>query len=158
MHRLRHRMDIAMAIGEGVKAQGGNSVAATKLRIVIVEDSAIIRARLAESLTEIPNLEIVGLAETEQEAVTLLRDSDWDAAILDLQLKKGTGLGVLKALALVPKPAHGKVIVFTNYAFPQYRERSLTLGADYFFDKSREFHRVREVLSELAVGNPSGSH
>jgi len=147
-----------MASGEGVKAQGGRSVGATKLRIVIVEDSAIIRARLAESLTEIPNLEIVGLAETEQEAVTLLRDSDWDAAILDLQLKKGTGLGVLKALALVPRSAHGKVIVFTNYAFPQYRERSLTLGADYFFDKSREFHRVREVLSDLAVGNPSGSH
>lgn len=151
-------MNIAMAIGEGVKAQGENSVAATKLRIVIVEDSAIIRARLAESLTEIPNLEIVGLAETEQEAVTLLQDADWDAAILDLQLKKGTGLGVLKALALVAKPAHGKIIVFTNYAFPQYRERSLTLGADYFFDKSREFHRVREVLSDLAIGNPSGSH
>ncbi len=151
-------MNIAMSVGEGVGAQGGNSVASTKLRIVIVEDSAIIRARLAESLTEIPNLEIVGLAETEQEAVALLRDADWDAAILDLQLKKGTGLGVLKALALVPKPAHSKVIVFTNYAFPQYRERSLTLGADYFFDKSREFHRVREVLSDLAVGNPSGSH
>jgi DNA-binding NarL/FixJ family response regulator len=151
-------MNIAMSIGERVEVQGGNSVAATKLRIVIVEDSAIIRARLAESLTEIPNLEIVGLAETEQEAVTLLKDADWDAAILDLQLKKGTGLGVLKTLALVPKPAHSKVIVFTNYAFPQYRERSLTLGADYFFDKSREFHRVREVLSALAVGNPSGSH
>jgi DNA-binding NarL/FixJ family response regulator len=151
-------MNMAMSIGERVEVQGGNSVAATKLRIVIVEDSAIIRARLAESLTEIPNLEIVGLAETEQEAVTLLKDADWDAAILDLQLKKGTGLGVLKALALAPKPAGSKVIVFTNYAFPQYRERSLTLGADYFFDKSREFHRVREVLSALAVGNPSGSH
>jgi DNA-binding NarL/FixJ family response regulator len=151
-------MSNAMAIGEGVQVQGGQSVAATKLRVVIVEDSAIIRARLAESLTEIPNLEIVGLAETEQEAMALLRETDWDAAVLDLQLKKGTGLGVLKALALVPKPPHSKVIVFTNYAFPQYRERSLTLGADYFFDKSREFHRVREVLSDLAVANPSGSH
>jgi two-component system OmpR family response regulator len=149
-------MSIAMAIGEGVQVQGGKSVAATKLRIVIVEDSAIIRARLAESLTEIPNVEIVGMAETELEAVAILRDTDWDAAVLDLQLKKGTGLGVLKAL--VPKPAHSKVIVFTNYAFPQYRERSLTLGADYFFDKSREFHRVREVLSDLAVAKPSDSH
>ena len=151
-------MNNAIAFEEGVEVQGGKSVAATKLRIVIVEDSAIIRARLAESLTEIPNLEIVGLAETEQEAVALLRETDWDAAVLDLQLKKGTGLGVLKALALVPKPVNSKVIVFTNYAFPQYRERSLILGADYFFDKSREFHRVREVLSDLAVGNPSGSH
>ena len=140
------------------RGSGGLSVAHKKLRIVIVEDSAIIRARLAESLTEIPSLEIVGLAETEQEAVALLRGAEWDAAVLDLQLKKGTGLGVLKALAQVPKPAHSKVIVFTNYAFPQYRERSLTLGADYFFDKSREFHRVREVLSDLAVATPSGSH
>ena len=150
-------MSIATAIGEGAQVQGGKSVAATKLRVVIVEDSAIIRARLAESLTEIPNLEIVGLAETEQEAVALLRETDWDATVLDLQLRKGTGLGVLKALALIPKPAHSKVIVFTNYAFPQYRERSLSLGADYFFDKSREFHRVRDVLSDLAVDKPSVS-
>ena len=53
-------MNMAVPVGEGVEDQGGNSVAVTKLRIVIVEDSAIIRARLAESLTEIPNLEIVG--------------------------------------------------------------------------------------------------
>ena len=129
----------------------------TKLRVVIVEDSAMIRARLAETLTEIPNLEIIGEAETEAEAVALLRQGGWDATILDLQLKKGTGLGVLKALAQ-DKPAAAKVIVFTNFAFPQYKDRSLQLGADYFFDKSREFHRVREVLSDLATGNPTVSH
>jgi hypothetical protein len=48
--------------------------------------------------------------------------------------------------------------VFTNFAFPQYKDRSLQLGADYFFDKSREFHRVREILSDLATGNPPVSH
>jgi DNA-binding NarL/FixJ family response regulator len=133
-------------------------VAGTKLRIVIVEDSAIIRARLAETLAEIPNLEIVGVAETEQEAVALLRDAQWDATVLDLQLKKGTGLGVLKTLGQSARAAKRTVIVFTNYAFPQYKERSLLLGADYFFDKSREFQRVREVLSELAAGLSSSSH
>jgi DNA-binding NarL/FixJ family response regulator len=136
----------------------GQRVADTKLRIVIVEDSAIIRARLSESLAEIPNLEIVGLAETEQEAVALLRDGQWDATVLDLQLKKGTGLGVLKALAQAPRSKKRTVIVFTNYAFPQYKERSLLLGADYFFDKSREFQRVREVLSDLAANASSSSH
>jgi len=70
--------------------------------------------------------------------------------ILDLQLKQGTGLGVLKALAPV-RPAGTKVIVLTNYAIPQYRDRSLALGADYFFDKSREYDRVRNVLEELAA-------
>src|SRR5258707_14453864 len=98
-----------------------------KLRVVIVEDSAMIRARLAETLAEIPKLEIVGQAETEAEAVSLLRQGGWDATILDLQLKKGTGLGVLKAIAQGNRPAEAKVIVFTNFAFPQYKERSLML-------------------------------
>jgi DNA-binding NarL/FixJ family response regulator len=122
-----------------------------KLRVVIVEDSAIIRARLSETLSEIPNVEIVGHASTESDALALLRGSQWDAAVLDLQLKQGTGLGVLKTLGDGARPAHAKVIVCTNYAFPQYRDRSMLLGADYFFDKAREFHRVREVVAGLAA-------
>jgi DNA-binding NarL/FixJ family response regulator len=126
-----------------------------KLRVIIVEDSAIIRARLAETLGEIPNVEIVGQVETEADALALLRQSRWDAAVLDLQLKQGTGLGVLKSLAHGARPANTKIIVFTNYAFPQYRDRSLSLGADYFFDKAREFHRVREIVNQLAGGGGS---
>ena len=122
--------------------------------MVIVEDSAIIRARLAETLAEIPNVKIVGEAETETAATALLGSGGWDAAILDLQLKQGTGLGVLKKLRQEGRPAGTKVIVFTNFAFPQYRDRSMFFGADFFFDKSREFHRVREVLSSLASTEP----
>lgn len=126
------------------------------MRVVIVEDSEIIRARLSETISEIPKVEIVGQAETESEALALLRDTEWDAAVLDLQLKQGTGLGVLKTLGQSRSPAT-RIIVFTNYAFPQYRDRSLALGADYFFDKAREFDRVREVISELAAGGTSVS-
>ncbi len=130
----------------------------TKLRVVIVEDSTIIRARLAEALGEIPNVEIVGHAETEADAVSLLGRGDWDAAVLDLQLKQGTGLGVLKTIAQGARPDYTKIIVFTNYAFPQYRERSMSLGADFFFDKAREFHRISEVLADLAARDRSVSH
>ena len=129
----------------------------TKLRVVIVEDSALIRARLSESLAEIPNVEIVDQVETEAAALAVMRDTGWDAAVLDLQLKQGTGLGLLKALA-GGRRSDTKIIVFTNYAFPQYRDRSMALGADYFFDKAREFHRVREVLHELAGGGSPATH
>ena len=132
------------------RASIGDLVDGSKLRVVIVEDSAIIRARLAETLSEIENLTIVGQADTESEALHLLSAGAWDAVILDLQLKEGTGLGVLKRLRNEGRPTHSKVIVFTNYAFPQYRDRSLSSGADYFFDKAREFHRVRDVLADLA--------
>ncbi|MEO8346239.1 MAG: response regulator transcription factor [Betaproteobacteria bacterium] len=132
-----------------------DSVNEHKLRVVIVEDSVIIRARLLETLLEIPDLEVVGQAETEADALALLRAGAWDAVVLDLQLKQGTGLGVLKTLKQLNRAAHTKIIVFTNYAFPQYRDRSMTLGADFFFDKAREFDRVREVLTSLAGGNES---
>jgi DNA-binding NarL/FixJ family response regulator len=130
-------------------------VSDTKFRVVIVEDSAIIRARLAESLSEIRNLAIVGQADTEADALLLLGAGGWDAVVLDLQLKEGTGLGVLKKLGQGGRPVNSKVIVFTNYAFPQYRNRSLAFGADYFFDKSREFSQVREVLADLATSESS---
>jgi DNA-binding NarL/FixJ family response regulator len=133
-----------------VRAGIGDLVDGTKLRVVIVEDSAIIRARLSETLSEIANLTIIGQADTESEALHLLSGGAWDAVILDLQLKEGTGLSVLKKLRNEGRPSHSKVIVFTNYAFPQYRDRSLSSGADYFFDKAREFNRVRDVLADLA--------
>ena len=123
----------------------------SKLRVVLIEDSALIRDRLIEALTENPLLEIVGVAETEEDASALLAGRRWDAAVLDLQLKHGTGLGVLRTLR-GRGARRGKILVFTNYSFPQYRERSLGLGADYFFDKAHDLPRIREVLGELALG------
>lgn len=119
------------------------------MRVFIVEDSPVIRERLTESLSTPGRIEVVGYAESEQRAVQALHDEQWDALILDLQLKDGNGLRVLKALH---DARQGRiVIVLTNYAFPQYRARSEQLGADYFFDKSREYHRVREVLEQYAA-------
>jgi DNA-binding NarL/FixJ family response regulator len=147
IHSDRSNVPYARANGDG-----------GKLRVLIVEDSAIIRARLSESLAEIPNVQVVGQVETEAEALTFMRQTQWDVAVLDLQLKQGTGLGLLKSLPPGVRPPNTRIIVFTNYAFPQYRDRSMLLGADYFFDKAREFHRVREVVNALAGGDASVSH
>jgi DNA-binding NarL/FixJ family response regulator len=127
------------------------------LRVVLVEDSPDIRVRLAESLGEIPNLEIVGEAETERDAVALLTKGTWDALVLDLQLKQGTGLAVLKALG-ERSLKDGKVVVFTNYSFAVYRDKSMALGADFFFDKARDLQRLRDVLFEMATGESVRPH
>jgi DNA-binding NarL/FixJ family response regulator len=121
------------------------------LRVALVEDSERIRARLAETLAEIPNVVVAFAAETEGEAVRLMAAEPWDVLILDLQLKVGTGLGVLKAMqGLFSRDPH-TAIVLTNYGFRQYRERAMALGASYFFDKSRDLDAMRKVLSELAA-------
>lgn len=118
------------------------------IRVLLVEDSPIIRERLAESINEPGRIEIVAQADSEGGALQALREMSCDAVVLDLQLKHGSGLGVLKS----QRGQHGECvyIVFTNYDFPHYRTKSAQLGASYFFDKAREHARVREVLDDMA--------
>jgi len=134
-----------------VRNEAGQSQADVHpLRVVVVEDSPIIRERLDQTLRQIPHLKTIAYAETQEDALKVLATRDWDAVILDLQLKQGTGIGVLEGLAGTTRRPNTTVIVFTNYNFPQFRARTLDLGADFFIDKSLEFYRVEEVLMELA--------
>ncbi len=122
--------------------------AVTPLRVFLVEDSAILRDRLAEIFASWANVRMVGHAETEAAAETALRTQNWDVLIVDLQLLHGTGLGVLDSLRSHRRPGT-TVIVLTNYAIPSYRARSLELGADYFFDKAMDFEKIRGVFTQL---------
>ncbi|HTQ00318.1 MAG TPA: response regulator [Casimicrobiaceae bacterium] len=123
----------------------------SRLRVGLVEDSERVRARLAEALAEIPNVEVAFAADTEGDAVRLLASERWDVLILDLQLRVGTGLGVLKAMqGLLAGDSH-VTMVLTNYVFRQYRDRALALGARYFFDKSHDIPAMRQVLADLAA-------
>ena len=122
-----------------------------RLRVALVDDSERIRARLAEMLGEIANVEIAFAADTEGEAIRLIAQEEWDVLILDLQLRLGTGLGVLKAMQGLRGRDERVAMIFTNYGFRQYRDRTLALGADYFFDKARDFDALRRALTERAA-------
>lgn len=119
------------------------------LRVVLVEDSSVLRERLSESLTTPGVVEIVAYADTEAAALETLLSREWDAVVLDLQLREGNGLGVLRGLRREGSQNNGTIIVLTNYAFPQYRAKSEQLGANYFLDKSRDYRQLRDILYAL---------
>jgi DNA-binding NarL/FixJ family response regulator len=126
------------------------SAAATPIRVFLVEDSPFVRERLAETLTAPGKVEVIGQADNETEAVAALRAAPWDALILDLELRQGSGFGVLKAIRQ-RRPPGAKVIVLTNYAVAPMRDASLALGADYVFDKMRDWRHVRDMLAAMAT-------
>ena len=128
----------------------------TRLRVFLVEDNALIRDRLIESLTATGHIDVVGNADTEREAVEALGNVSWDALVLDLQLRHGTGFGVLRAIGK-SRPEGAKILVLTTYAIPMLRERSLALGADAFLDKSREYERAVDILVDLAQARPGSA-
>jgi len=108
------------------------------LKTYIVEDNATIRNNLVATLEELAGIENAGMAEGESEGKTwLLAHVDhWDLAIVDLFLKQGSGLGVLEACR--NRKPDQKVIVLSNYATADIRQRCAQLGVDAVFDKSTE--------------------
>ena len=119
-----------------------------KLKVFLIEDASRIRTTLIELLQETGCIEVIGFAEDEGDALHQLRSKDWDAAIVDIGLRMGSGLGVLEGLKRDSK-AYGKRFVFTNSPSAALQNRSLALGADGFFDKSRDLNELVTQLTAL---------
>jgi two-component system, OmpR family, response regulator len=117
---------------------------AAELGVLLVEDSPRIAERLRELLHE-HGARVLAVVDTEQSAVRALREMDIDLLILDLQLKVGTGFGVLEAVGKARPPT----IVMTNYALPQYQERAQHFGVEHFLNKARDFERLPDIVALL---------
>lgn len=122
------------------------------LRTYIVEDSQVIRENLIATLEELVPIEVVGTAEDESSAVQWLSrpGTDVDLVIVDIFLKGGSGLGVLKVASQLPQKHN--LVVLSNYATPDIRTKCLELGADKVFDKSNEIDALIQYCGRLATG------
>ena len=126
-----------------------------ELTIYIVEDSAPVRERLMEAVGEIPNARIVGQAEAVTEALEGVRSVQPRVLILDIQLRGGSGIRLLKQMRASGVSRPELVIVVTNYPTDDYRKASHDCGADHFFDKASEFDKVRDVLLQHGADSPA---
>jgi DNA-binding NarL/FixJ family response regulator len=119
------------------------------LRVFLVEDSISVRDRLIELLADPGNVEIVGYAESQDASLAKMHNGSIDVAIVDLNLKGGSGFGVIEAVRAQHPKAPPTIVVLTNYAFPEYEVACRQRGADFFFDKSTQFGAVKQLLTVL---------
>jgi DNA-binding NarL/FixJ family response regulator len=128
----------------------------TQLKAFIVEDSPVIRENLVAALEEMAPIQVVGNAEDESTAIGWLSKTEnrCDLVVVDIFLKSGSGLGVLKAISALPAPT--KLVVLSNYATPDMRRKCLELGADRVFDKSNEIDALILYCCRLADGGSTG--
>lgn len=114
------------------------------LKTFLVEDNPTIRDNLIATLEELARVDAVGTADNEADGKDWLLNNPnkWDLAILDLFLKQGSGLGVLAACK-DRKPGQ-KIVVLSNYATTDIRQRCAQLGVDAVFDKSNEIDALVE--------------
>ena len=133
------------------------STSMNALKTYIVEDSQVIRENLIATLEELVPVEVVGTAEDEFTAVQWLKQpgNQYDLVIVDIFLKGGSGLGVLRAAAGLPQQY--KLVVLSNYATQDMRRKCLELGADKVFDKSNEIDALILYCGRLASGHGGDS-
>ena len=130
------------------------------LKTYIVEDSPVIRENLIATLEELVAVEVVGSAEDEFTATQWLNQTDQavDLVIVDIFLKGGSGLGVLRAAQSRSQVRPRKMVVLSNYATQDMRRKCAELGADRVFDKSHEIDALIAYCSRLAAEQaPCGS-
>lgn len=112
--------------------------------VYIVEDSPIVRERLAALMGEIESVSVVGHADNPQDAVNGILRTRPNWVLLDIQLIGGTGIEVLRRVRTrVPET---RFIVLTQQDSPQYRQICMQAGADHFFEKT-QINEVRDVVA-----------
>lgn len=117
------------------------------IRTFLVEDSPVIRDNLIDTLHELSSIQVVGVADDESAAVDWLSsaDNDCDLVIIDIFLKRGSGLGVLRAVT----DRRRSLVVLSNYLSADMRSKCFELGASALFDKSNEIDALLEYCARL---------
>jgi YesN/AraC family two-component response regulator len=118
------------------------------VKVVIADDSALVRERLAALVSDLEDVELVGQASNAPEAIEITQRLKPDVVILDVRMPGGNGIQVLEAIK--KKNAAPVAIILTAFPYPQYRKKCLEVGAEFFFDKATEFERVAQVVKQLA--------
>ncbi|HYF59745.1 MAG TPA: response regulator transcription factor [Burkholderiaceae bacterium] len=120
------------------------------IRVAIVDDHALIRRGLRDSLTEAGDIRVVGEASDYGELRQLLRETEFDVLLLDINLPGRSGLDVLHSLA--EESTRIRVLVITMYPEDQYAIRALKAGAMGYLNKSADPSQIVAAVRTLHAG------
>jgi DNA-binding NarL/FixJ family response regulator len=120
------------------------------LNVFIADDSAVVRERLVDLVAQLEGIRVVGQADDVPTAEDGILTTKPDVAIVDIRMPGGSGIDVVRRVrkAAATKPTF---IVHSNYAYDQFRKACADAGADFFFEKGTETHRVSDALRMLAA-------
>ena len=114
------------------------------MRVYIVEDSPFMVERIMSKLESIQGVDVVGISDDEEDALRKIRDRHPDFCIVDIRLKSGSGINLLEKIK-IERP-ETTVAILTSYSTPEFFDKCMDLGADYFFDKAKDFDNIENAV------------
>jgi DNA-binding NarL/FixJ family response regulator len=119
------------------------------MRILVVDDHAVVREGVRRLLGSIPGAEVTDAA-TVQEALAAYRATSPDVVVLDINLVNGSGLALLQRLKSEDKNA--RVVMFTMHSEPSYAAGALRAGASGYVSKSALAEELVTAVKRVAEG------
>jgi two-component system, NarL family, response regulator NreC len=120
------------------------------IRVMLVDDHAIVRTGLKAVLAEAPDIDVVGEASGGDEAVALAKHSPADVVVMDLSMADGDGLSATRELT--HRDDGTRVLVLTMHAEEAYLEAVLEAGASGYLGKSTADRDLVEAIHAVARG------
>lgn len=117
------------------------------MKVLIADDSALIRERLQDMLEIYPQVELVGSLKNGIETLKALRTLTPDLAIVDIKMPGISGLEVLTEIRKEDKSI--KFIILTLYPSDYYQQIAMEGGADYFFSKVEDFEKMSVIVAKM---------
>ena len=121
------------------------------MNILIVDDSKLIQDRIKSILHDSKSKKNITQAFNVIEAKEILLNENFDLVISDIRMPGGGGLELLEFIK--KRKNEIPVIIITNYPYPQYRERAVELGAEYFLSKIEDLEKIDGIINEISRSN-----
>jgi DNA-binding NarL/FixJ family response regulator len=125
------------------------------MRVLVVEESPALSARLLERLEAVPGLVVLAVARSVMQAVRVLPALSPDMVITDTELEDGAGLALLHVLQAgrVMSGRGPRVLLWTGCQDPRRDAFAQGLGAEARFDKARELDQLVEYCRRVALNH-----
>jgi DNA-binding NarL/FixJ family response regulator len=120
------------------------------IKVMICDDHALIRRGVRDTLSDAPDIDVVGEAGDYGELRALLRERQCDVLVLDINLPGRSGLDVLHALKDEGSPI--RVLVVSMYPEDQYAIRALRAGAFGYVNKGGEPAQIVSAVRTVSQG------
>lgn len=121
-----------------------------KLKILIVDDHALVRSGVRRILHDEPDIEVVGEADNATQALKRVRSEEWDVVVMDINMPGQNALDVLR-LMKIEKPEL-PVLILTMYPENQYAMRALKDGASGYVTKSSAPDHLISAIRKVVEG------
>jgi DNA-binding NarL/FixJ family response regulator len=123
------------------------------IRIVLVDDQALIRSGIRALLDAEDDIDVVAEAADGRQGVALTREHRPDIALIDVQMPLMDGIEATRQIVADPRLGAVRVVILTNYGIDEYVFEALRAGASGFLLKDTEPAELLQALRVVMRGD-----